>query len=32
MKEFTENIVNKFSDMFEEEVEFEQFLKVICKN
>ena len=31
MKEFTDSILSKFTDMFEEEVEFEPFLKVIAE-
>lgn len=32
MKDFTDLIVNKFADIFDEEVEFESFLKVIGDN
>lgn len=31
MKEFVDTTVNKFSEMFEDEVEFEPFLKVVSE-
>ena len=31
MKDFSEQITGKFSEMFEEEVEFEPFLKAIAE-